>query len=312
MINMPVLPRTHYLMLGIAAAMVVVFAVVHFAVVNPRRKEVARLEEEVERMRSRVTSGGWPLDYQYLQEMAREKDKELRTLEKRRGEVFKYAGSAFEKRVLNAYERWDLFKNQVSRLDYQQEFQRINSKLEDRGVILREDILNLSEESVDPRTHELVLKLWTLETVLDKVLEYDLEPLSTTVFPPVSAGKTGTEADESDENSRPGAAITVLPVVTFYREGEEENPYLREFRIRLRLKGELEDVDNFLRNAGDRDEFIAVPRMELYKPPPGMDEVSDDDVIVDLVCSAYYIADRDGVEGGRDEEDEAGVLPMGA
>ncbi|MFW5997058.1 MAG: hypothetical protein ACOCZS_02845 [Verrucomicrobiota bacterium] len=310
--KLPVLPSPHYLLLGFSLAMLLTFAVVHVGLIRPRKKEAQRLEERIRQTRERINRQGWPLEHNYLQELVREKKAEKKQLEKKQKEVFNYAASVFEDRVSNAYENWDLFKNQVSRLDYQQEFQRIKSKLEENGIKLNEDILNLSEESTHPRTYELVLKLWALEAVVDKILAYDLTPLSTTAVPVLSDSGRRHDRDESEKDRTSGAAITVLPAVSFYRDDEEKNLYLREFRVRVRVKSKLSSFYNFLRESGTSDDFIAIPQMELYKTPPAEKKGNDDEVIVDMVCAAFYLADRQSIGRGDDEDEDLTILPLGA
>ncbi|MFO7820597.1 MAG: hypothetical protein R6V56_00845 [Lentisphaeria bacterium] len=302
------MPKAHVMMLGLCGAMLAVFIATHLFLVRPVAQDVKALEQEVNSKRNNIRKRGWPVNVSKLQAIQNRKDRELTDIRKRKNRVIAKSTALFKDKIMRLYDTWQHFEEQVSRLDYQQEFLRIERKLSSRGIKLHKNVLQLSEDSEGRSNYELILQLWVLEAAADKIQAYDLQPVMVPAFKP------DPDQPEADQPTSPpkASAITVLPAMPYYLNKTSRTPYLLEFGIRFKVKGKAADLYAFLRNVSASPDFLATPRMELRKPVPTGRENSEDTMATDIVCTAYYLLDKDARPAAEEKASKPKPLPAGA
>ena len=258
----------------VAALALAGFLAVELIVLGPLRTEVRDLRQQAREKGTRLRGTGWPLVLAQLEPAAGERQRQTTVAARTRDEVLTAATSLFRERVQSQYETREHFRRQVTRLDYQEEFNRVERKLRDAGVPIDKEIFKMSEDSVGADTYQLVLQVWTVEAVVDRAL---------------AAGLKVTPAREVAEGGRGGAMLSVLDPAFFLLDGKDTEPYLMRVPVRIRVAGSLESLQRLLATAGDRTAFLSVDRMELRKPSPGGREPSGHPVEADLVCSSFFL-----------------------
>ena len=288
-------PSQHRNLAAIVGVILAAFVAGYVLLIRPKQQEVAQTRTEMETLQTKLVQKGWPLDSSRLEKLREEKSKELARFVKLSDDVLQDATRMFDPKITSLFENADNFRNNVSRLDYKEEFIQAEQHFRDQGVIFGEDVLKLSENSDSPYTYQLVLQLWTLRSLTDLALKYGLRPA---VDPRVR-----TEGDVSAA-SAPIAKLTVLPMKAYVSYPGEKEPYLLEFPIRMVLVGHLENLCNFLRAlhgpaslAASPDakpaelpehNFFPVSRLEVHKAMPSWGQPSPDQIEADIQCSSFY------------------------
>ncbi|MCF7854107.1 MAG: hypothetical protein K9N51_04855 [Candidatus Pacebacteria bacterium] len=290
-----------HILLGVAGLAIVLYLAVYLMFAHPLARDVKAYRNRVDTKRNALRGSGWPLNYEALQKIADTTERKRAAAERHKNALLDRTTSLFRERILRLYETPLHFQNQVSRLDYQEEFYRIERKLTEHGIKLDRDILGISEESVRPQTYQLVLQLWTLEAITDAMTAHNLRPLP-------ARGRTNTEGRAAKGTN--GAALTVLEPETFYLKGADDKPYLLHFAVRLEVEGAVQDVYRFLATAHTDNAFFTVTQMELHKALPEKQNTADL-VEAALECGAFYIPDG-SVRIEQAIPEAPRVLPPGA
>jgi len=308
-------PSQHRNLAAIVGVVLVAFVVAYVLLIRPKQQEVARTRTEMETLQTKLVQKGWPLDSSRLDKLKEEKSKELVRFVKLSDEVLQDATRMFDPKITSLFENADNFRNNVSRLDYKEEFIQAEQHFRDQGVIFGEEVLKLSENSDSPYTYQLVLQLWTLRGLTDLALKYGLKPA---VDPRVR-----TEG-EAGAGSAPIAKLTVLPMRAYVSQPNEKEPYLLEFPVRMVLVGRLENLCNFLRalhgpyslvvppgaKPADLPEhnFFPVSRLEVHKAMPSWGQPPADQIEADIQCSSFY---RLRASVPKAVENKVMILPAG-
>jgi hypothetical protein len=294
------LPAKHLALISLAGAAVLLFLVSQLLISQPLRHEVSAAQAQVRSTQDYLRLSGWPLDFERLSALEREMQKKQATAEQRHDDVLRATTSLFAERIMRLYENPGQFQQQVTRLDYQQEFYRIERKFKEEGIVFDRAVLQMSEDTAGVLTYQLVLQLWVLETALDRLLEHGLQPTVITVSEPGNPAAAPRQAH----------SLRVLRPREYCLDPEIPTPYLLEFPVRVTVRGEAKALHAFLVAAGDSAAFLAVPRIEARTQAPA-GAGAGEEVIADLECSAFYLLQRD-VSGVPDKAGSKGNLPPGA
>ena len=262
------------------------------------RPKFAELEEEraaIRDKRGRLAKTGWPLDVKRLEALLQEMKTRLQgdgerepedardavCIKSRAALVLRDSTAVFNPKIKKFFGTTEDFMKGVSRLDYQEDFNRLEQALTGRGIVLDEEVLNLGEDKSSLYTYQLVLQVWTLEILTDMVAKHNMTFSQVPVAP--------------KQDGRPAARLTVLPVRAYFLSQEEKEPFVLEFPVGMTLHGQLEDVVEFLRTLQAKDTFLPVSHLELRTDDPGASEyfgkggrVNVDRVRVELECSAFF------------------------
>lgn len=270
----------HQLLLAIAGLGFLAFAAAHFLVIRPIAADVKKLRQTVDTTSTELRARGWPLDVERLEVFARTKAKERDIAARLKGQVIAKTSGGFMDKIAPLYEDRESFQRRATRLDYQEEFQRVIRKLEGRGVLINKEILDLSETSMAPQTYQLILHLWALEAIIDRVLAHELAPMTIEHTPLSATGQPLTPVK--------GAAISIADPQAYLLSADAPGPYLLEFPVRLRVQGTIDKLHGFLQAAPSGDRFLTVTGLEVTKPLPGRHQ-QQELLEINLECSCFYL-----------------------
>jgi len=265
--------RIHRILLLVVGACLLPYLIGHMLLIRPLHSDIRKLNDDLQRQRFHLNRHSLPLDARRLEHLEAELAVAARLAEQRYREVAARSTNAFTNKILTFYETAQHFQTQASRLDYQEEFLRIEQDLQQHGIILDSKLLNLAEDSVGPEIYKLILRLWSLEAIMQRVLA---EGLGVASAPETSA-----------------AAITVSEPYSYSLQPGDAHAYLLALPVRLRLQGSVQALHRFLSTAANRNNFIAITHLELRKQLPGAsgnaETEADDLIIADLQCCTFYL-----------------------
>lgn len=273
----PLLPQ-HKRLAALAGVLLAATAAYYFFVLRPKQQQVARSSSRADRTAADLKEEGWPLDADRLSKLYEQKEKELEKVSERARRVFEESTSTFDPKIQMFFGTNENFRNEVSRLDYQEEFNQIEQQLRGQGIIFAEEVLNLGENTSSDYTYQLVLKLWTVEEVTELVLNHDLTP-----------AKSSSVRVLTETGKQPYASlISALPMVAYFVNEQAEEPYVLEFPVRMTVRGKLQDFTRFLASLTSEGRFVPISRMELRKVLPNRRQPALDVVEVEIECSCFY------------------------
>ncbi len=286
---MKALPEQHKLIAQLFGVVLLFTAVAYIFFVRPLWADVLAKRNDVSDKETKLKKTGWIIDSSRLEVLQRERQKQLEKITSLSDEVLKQTTSMFQRRLQAFYAPNVDFRNSVSRIDFQIEFDQFRQQMRGRGIILAEEKLGIGENSESPYTYELMLQLWTLEDVMNIVLNHHLRVAQDPkVRVPTEGGRFRRASD-----------ISVLPIQAYYLNKSDKEPYVIEIPIRIVLYGSIANVAGFLRALHDVDEktkkprFYPISQMELWKVPPDPKRPAADVVRVKVICSAFF---RTGVK----------------
>ena len=292
---------------------------VYLFILRPRAQEVANAREAMTTLQSDLEKTGWPLDSERLTRLLDETQRRLegpkgkqetdpRTaigVRNRADAVLRSSTSMFDGRIKEFFGTSEDFVREVSRLDYQEEFNQLERKLRADDIILAEELLGLGDNTSSTSTYQLLLQIWTLDEVLKLAGANRLRPM-----------KDAKVTISTDTGKRQASKLTVLPVKAYYLDLKDKEPYLLEMPIRMTLIGEMNDFCEFLRALHAAGKFYPVSYLELTTENPSLKRPDDDGVlrvgrvIVNIECSAFFRLHSDAPPIQR--QTEMKLLPPGA
>lgn len=307
-------PAQHRNLAIVLAIAVLVVGLVYMFFSRPKKRDVAGLRRELEDKQMRLVRRGWPLNSERLRELLQEMNRKLdgkgkrvpkhardaKGIRNRADLVVRECTATFDAKIREQFGTTEDFMKGVSRLDYQEEFNRLTQEFANEGIVLDERILKLGEETSSPYTYQLVLHIWTVEMLVKLALEHHL-----TFVTDASAIASGLK-----ERDRSPARITVMPMQAYLVGLSDKRPYLLEFPVRMGLEGTLANVGTFLGALQIEERFLPCSHFELTTRQPMKAKVTEggrvrvDQVVVELECCSFFSipgsADaRSGRSGGR-------------
>ena len=283
---------TLYRTLGASTLFVIVACWVSwFLLVRPLRQAVRDSREEVASKRRSLTKRGWPLQRQKLEGLLAERKRLLEGdgkddpgLEARSEQVLYHATSMFRERIRQSFASELSFVKNASNIDFREAFNHLLRQAAAKNIWLSPKVLNLSEETSSPYTYQMLLQVWTVERLLDKVLDARLL---------VAAHES--EKVKVGNYVHPAAKVEVQPIKAYYLTADGGQPYLLEVPVRLMLKGRINDVRNFLATLTAAPDFLPPMHVEILAeaPKPAKRKKEDetmgpDDVRMHVICSAFF------------------------
>lgn len=250
-------------------------AVLYMLLLRPRLQEAARQERELTQLQQRFSGSPWPRSATLLRALLGEMQERLEGSDGKEGiatqtrTVLEQAGAMFERRIREQYGSREEFIRSVSRLDYQEEYIRLQNRLQGLGITLHPTLFNLAENSAAAYNYQLMLQLWTSDTLCRLIHASGLAVATANV-------PGGTAAQ-----------LAVLPLNAFFENEKAPLPYLLELPLAVTVQGTLGQFRLFLESLQSPDHFLAIRTFELFVPVP--DGKHPDPILrVALECSAYF------------------------
>ena len=176
-------------------------------------------------------------------------------------EVFKRSEIPF-KQIIDPYNEkvnLDSYKGLISALDFQTDFETIKTDLSKKGVYLDEMILQLSEEYLKDKPYRHVIQIALVKKIVDMALQNKLK-----VNSHIYSYPTEFNLEEYTKKGIRPALITVLPVRHYYVDNSSDI-YLEEYPIKVTLRGQVNNLCEFLISLTNKDNFIPLDSIELKR-----------------------------------------------
>ena len=294
---------------ALAGLALLAFAVGYAVVIRPMRREVLRLRAGMQEQEKTLGKRNWPLDASRLESLHTENSRQWTRLSKDATAALEMSTAMFDGRISRLFDTPEGFRNDISLLDYKEEFIKIKQELENRGVFLAERELRLGEDSDSPYTYQQMLQVWTTEALINLALNSHLKLAE-------------AESAKADGPRERASRVTVLPVRGYTVAADDKEPFLIEFPVRVTLVGSVENLCKFMQalhgpysvvtpknptseNDGAKDNdspeakkslpppppthnFFPVSALEIRKVLPAVDAAGDQTVEAELVCSSFY------------------------
>jgi len=288
----------------------------YFFVLRPHAIEVDRKAADLEDLKKKVADSGWPADVVYLENKLDTNQRKLNGTNSVPGvkaqaqDVLKLGTSLLDSRIHNMVSSTGEFMRNVTRIDYETEYDNLEQYL--RGhrnpIIIAEKVFGLSRDSADLETYQLLLQVWTVREVVERLRDSSLR---------VQVGRTADKQIPTPGGPARGASlITVLPPKPYILSAEDSEPYIYEFRVKVSVYGSVQEVCAFLASLHGEKAFLPLSQFELKASPPQRGQSKDDAntlssryVAATMVCSAFF---RPGENAPKVNLEKAKVLPPGA
>lgn len=278
----------------LAAVMLVVMVaclLVWLLGVRPYRVRAQEEREALVEKHKSLRQRGWTQDRESLERLLGERTRLLDGagsgqpgLKLRAEQVRQYANAMFRERIQPAFPSSEAFVRHASNIDFREAFNALQRRFASEGIWAAPEILNLSEESSNQYTYQLLLQVWTLDRLADVILAHRLRVLTD---PTVTVRAGGRD--------QPAARISLEPLMAYYLEPESPLPYLLGIPVRVRLQGDLARVREFLLALTAEGNFLPAVEVEVYADDPRAlrrrpdDADRDSQVILDVTCSAFFV-----------------------
>ncbi|MCK5802149.1 MAG: hypothetical protein KAI66_04925 [Lentisphaeria bacterium] len=309
-------PKEHQNALVLFLLIVLGAIAVYFFLLRPQAADVAKMQEDLEDLREEVNKSDWPNDASRLEKLLQEKKRKLdgtKTvpgMKDRSEQVLKLATDVLGQRVRNMVADGEEFMKNVTRIDYEIEFENLEEHLRENQhpVIIAEKVFGLSRDASHLDTYELLLQVWTVREIVDLLRESGLV---------IERGRgNGTKLPTPRGPALQASLLTVLPPVSYILSSEDRNPYITEFPVQFTVRGSIQQVCTFLRSLHTADRFLPCKRFELRAAPPQRgrtvderDTLSSRHVTVKMVCSTFFRPMENAPEVRRKKKN---MLPGGA
>jgi len=258
----------------------------YFFLLRPRQSAHAAAVKEFERMQQRLAASIWPQDAEKLQQLLQvyrvqlKGDQQRPGIEQQTASLLAQASSMYDARIQELYGNKNDFYRNVSRLDFQEEFNRLQTRLQSQGIVLQSSVLNLNEDTVSAYNYQLMLQLWTLESICKRFQEAGLQT-------------SATQVDKKRVSSS-SAQISLLDLQAFFRDEKAERPFLLEFPVSLTLFGSLEQFLRFCQSLHSNEVFLGLRNISLTALPPAQLKADETGMLengvlrLEMVCAGYY------------------------
>ena len=280
----------HRLLAVIMLVAAALAALAWLLVVRPQRQERRDGLDMLAEKRTSLQRRGWPLDQGRLQDLL---DSRTRVLEGRGAgepglklraeQVQQHAIAMFSQRVQKEFQSADGFVRNASNIDFREAFTDLQRRLAGDGIQVAPEVLHLAEDSSFPYTYQLLLQVWTLERLVDLVLENHLQ----VVTDPKVKVRTGA-------GEQGAARITMQPIVAYYLETTSPLPYLLAVPIRVHVTGQVGDVRSFVQALTSAGNFLPPEHIEMYAEEPRVQRTRTVEnggpgrVVLDITCNSFF------------------------
>lgn len=288
--------------LSVIVALILVYLTAQIFILRPSRVNARMKRKKIDKDTRELVSKGWPLNEGKLKQLLSRTNQRRDAAEKRRAALFQRAGQPFQTAIFERFGSPQNFQQQISRLDYQEEFKRVENYLTDSRIVILPEVFKLSEDTVGLENYKLVLQLWTIETVVKSAREKGLKVAN------VPLGQ------QEWVDGQPPARVSdlgAMPIVPYVPATHVDIPYLLRIPVRARFSGTARQLHEFLTTAAVGDIFFTVDHIQVRKPIPSKVRYSNQRIEAVVECSTFYILDS---ESGRKmmKKPEIKLLPAGA
>ena len=259
-----------------------ILAVAAFSLLlRPRQQSLDKAKKELASLEQRLNTAKWPADANALRQLLEQQNQLLDgdgtqpgALVRNR-QAFQQASSLFTARIIPRYQSHAKFLQSVSRIDYQEALAAFQNLLQQDKVAADAASLNLPEDSADTPTYQLLLQLWTVETLWQTCRETGLQPLK---------GKNGQ------------INMALLAPVPYFDtptpSQDNQNPYLLEFPVLFSVQGTPEQISALADKLLRPESFLPFRHFTLSTMPRLAQGQLAVQAQLDAICSAFFLPEE--------------------
>jgi hypothetical protein len=269
--------------------------IVAFFFLSPLRSRISDDKAYISETKSKLRKSGWPLDAERLQKLLDlkksilEKTKTSETAYKATGIrnkstlLLQECTNAFQKRIKKIFVNPSDFSKEITRLDYQDEYNTIRDKLVQKNIYFSEDSLNMGTDSDSTKIYPMVLQIWFVDEILNLATKNSLEIVN------------DQHAKVKSEQGRlkKVAKVQLLPVRPYSLYEKEQKIYILEFPLRMSLRGSLMQFSGFLRDIHSGGKYFPVSKLQIRAIPEwqnsGSESLLKNSLLdIEIECSAFF------------------------
>ncbi len=292
-------------------------AAFYFLMIRPLQLKIASDMRYIDETQSKLRSSGWPLDSERLQKLLEHQKNSLERpsdaqsayraigIKTKSTLLLEECTDVFNQRIKKIFVNPSDFVTEITRLDFQDEYNSIRNKLESKSIFFSEESLNIGNDTGSRQIYPLMLQIWLLDEVLSLALKNSLNIES---HPEI---RVRTDSDQM----RNAAKIKMLPVRSYSLHPKDDKPYVMEFPVRLSMRGTINQFSGFLRDLNSGGKFFPVSRIQV-KAVPDFRETETDISLnnttleIEVECSAFFRSSDSVPETFQKEKIK--IIPAGA
>lgn len=288
-------PKQHLNLLAILIFALILCGVGFFMLVKPMKEKIRDDREFIVQTKTELKKKRWPLDSERLQKLleykksilSKNKDGEnaykATGLRNKSNLLLKECTNTFEKRIKKIFVNPSDFSKEITRLDYQDEYNNVRDKLAEKNIYFSEESLMLGDDSDGALIYPKVLQIWLVDEVLHLALKNSLHVVN------------DYSVKVKDERGRMKnvANVKLLPVIPYALYEKDKKIYVMEFPIRVSLRGNLMNFTGFLRDVHSGGKYFPVSKLQIRSQPQWQEGESktvleNSTLDIELECSAFF------------------------
>ena len=285
-------PEKHRMLLIICLILALTCGLYVYFILKPVWQEHSQAQSELSDLNNKLKQTAWPSDPDRLDALLAEYRKQLdKDNGTGKGQIedtkkqLALASSMFEEMIVREYGSKADFMAKASQTEYKDQFDKLDTYLQGKGVSLDPAIFGLNELSSEEENYPMLLKLWTAKAVVDCVL---------------ASGMRITNARLPGSKVRASAQLKVLNAKAYYLDDKAEQPYLIEYPVFVEVIGSTRQLAALADGLFANGTFLPMTQLEIVsnlpvggrQPKPNKGEyLVRDSVIARIVCSSFFMPD---------------------
>lgn len=309
-------PKQHLNLFVILGFTLVICGVSYFIALRPLRARIKEDSEYIHETESKLKNSNWPLDAERLQKLL-EMKKNILENNKTSDNAYKATGirnksalllqectNVFNKRIKKIFVNPADFAKEITRLDYQDEYNNVRDKLSQKNIYFSEESLNIGEDSDSTQIYPMVLQIWLVDEVSQLALKNSLEILD----------DEHSKVKNENGKLKNAAKIQILPATPYSLYEKEKKIYVMEFPLRISLRGNLVQFSGFLRDLHTGGKYFPVTKLQI-RALPDWNETANETLLhnskldLEVECSAFF---RHSESLPIKLENKVKIIPAGA
>ncbi len=262
------------------AVAVAVLVIWNLFFISPLRRNYRNMRNTVRQKEAQLDAAGWPKDEQALirqldmamKTLNGDEEQALQGLTQVTEDIIDLASATFRERIeMSNPDGIVAFMDSVTKIDYKLLYDNVAAEFAKHGVTLDATYFGLADDSQEP-IWRMIFKLWTAEELVTLAAKNHLTIVS-------------------DENGI--AKVRALsPKCYALTDGEDADPYLLEFPVRITVEGASYDLLSFINDLQSEQRFMPVKQISVRTTPPAIPAAGGDVAVATLrstlTCSSFF------------------------
>lgn len=292
-------------------------AAFYFLMIRPLQDKIAFDMRYIDETHGKLRSSGWPLDSERLQKLLEHQKNVLERptdaqsaykaigLKTKSTMLLEECTDVFNRRIKKIFVNPSDFVTEITRLDFQDEYNNITNKFGRKGIYFSEDSLNIGSDTGSRQIYPMMLQIWLLDEVLSLAIKNSLQ---VETHPDI---KVNTDSGKL----RNAAKIKMLPVRSYSLNAKDNSAYIMEFPVRISTRGTINDFSRLLRDLNSTGKFFPVSSLQIKALPDFREtdteiSLNNSTLEIEVECSAFFRSSDSAPETIRKEK--INIIPAGA